>query len=42
MDFKQLKSFVSVVEYGNFTSAAAKLKISQPTVSTHVQALEDE
>ena len=42
MDFKQLTSFVSVVEYGNFTAAAAKLKISQPTVSTHVQALEDE
>lgn len=42
MDFKQLRSFVSVVEYGNFTSAAVKLKISQPTVSTHVQALEDE
>lgn len=42
MDFKQLTSFVSVVKYGNFTAAAAKLKISQPTVSTHVQALEEE
>lgn len=42
MDFKQLRSFVSVVKYGNFTTAAAKLRISQPTVSTHLHALEEE
>ena len=42
MDFKQLRSFVTVVKYGNFTTAAAKLHISQPTVSTHLHSLEEE
>ena len=42
MDFKQLQSFVAVVNYGSFTAAASKLHISQPTVSTHVRMLEEE
>ena len=42
MDFKQLRSFVAVVNYGSFTTAASKLRISQPTVSTHVRMLEEE
>ena len=42
MDFRQLQSFVAVVQYGSFTTAAAKLHISQPTVSTHVRMLEEE
>ncbi len=42
MDFKQLESFTTVVEYKSFTQAAAKLCISQPTISTHIRALEDE
>ena len=42
MDFKQLRSFVAVVRYGSFTTAAAKLRISQPTVSTHIRQLEEE
>jgi len=42
MDFKQLKSFVSVVECGSFTHAAELLFVSQPTVSAHIRALEEE
>ena len=42
MDFKQLRSFVAVVRYGSFTTAASKLRVSQPTVSTHIRMLEEE
>ena len=42
MDFKQLRSFIAVVRYGSFTTAASKLRISQPTVSTHIRQLEEE
>lgn len=42
MDFRQLQSFASVVEFGSFTKAAEKLAISQPTISTHIRALEEE
>ena len=42
MDFRQLRSFVAVVRYGCFTTAASKLRISQPTVSTHIRQLEEE
>lgn len=42
MDFRQLQSFTTVVELGSFTKAAEKLQISQPTISTHIRALEEE
>lgn len=42
MDFKQLRSFVAVVRYGSFTTAAEKLFLSQPTISIHVRQLEEE
>lgn len=42
MDFRQLKSFVTVVEYKSFSKAAEKLHIAQPTISTHVRQLEEE
>lgn len=42
MEFKQLESFVSIVKYKSFTNAAKHLYISQPTISSHIQALEDE
>lgn len=42
MDFKQLRSFIAVIKYGSFTTAANKLRISQPTVSTHIRTLEEE
>ena len=40
MELKQLQSFAAVVKYGSFTKAAEKLYISQPTISTHIRALE--
>lgn len=42
MEFKQLQSFVEVVNHQSFTKAADKLFISQPTVSAHITQLEDE
>ena len=42
MDFKQLQSFVSVVKYKSFTQAAKQLYISQPTISAHINQLEEE
>ena len=42
MDFRQLKSFVTVVEYKSFSKAAEKLHSAQPTISTHIRTLEDE
>jgi len=42
MDFKQLKTFIAVVDCKSFTKAAEALHISQPTVSAHIQALEEE
>lgn len=42
MELKQLESFVAVVVYKSFTEAAKQLYISQPTISTHIQALERE
>lgn len=42
MELKQLESFMAVVVYKSFTEAAKQLYISQPTISTHIQALEKE
>ena len=42
MEFKQLQSFVEVVKQNSFTKAADTLFLSQPTVSTHIQQLENE
>ena len=42
MELKQLESYVAVVVYKSFTEAAKQLYISQPTISTHIQALEKE
>lgn len=42
MDFKQLQTFVTVVQCQSFTKAAEKLYISQPTISTHIYQLEEE
>ena len=42
MEFKQLESFVAVVKHNSFTKAAENLYISQPTISTHIRALEEE
>ncbi len=42
MEFKQLESFVAVVNHKSFTKAAKALYISQPTISSHIQSLEEE
>lgn len=42
MDLKQLLSYATVVKHKNFTAAAEKLGISQPTISTHIRLLEAE
>lgn len=42
MEFKQLQSFVTVVQQKSFTKAAAQLFLSQPTISTHIYQLEEE
>ncbi len=41
MDIRQLEVFVKVFETNSFSRAAQELGISQPTVSTHIQNLED-
>ncbi|MBQ0058425.1 MAG: LysR family transcriptional regulator [Lachnospiraceae bacterium] len=42
MEFKHLQSFVEVVRTASFTKAAENLFISQPTISMHIQQLEEE
>jgi DNA-binding transcriptional LysR family regulator len=40
METRQIEAFVTVVDTGSFTRAAARLDLSQPTVTTRVKALE--
>lgn len=42
MDFRQLETFVEVVKLKSFSKAAEKLFITQPTVTNHIQNLENE
>src|ERR687887_1447949 len=42
MDLRRLEIFVKVAELGSFSRAADALSLTQPTVSEHVRALEDE
>ena len=42
MEMKQLRSYIAVIRYGSFTKAAEKTFTSQPTISAHVKALEEE
>lgn len=42
MDSRQLKYLVVVAEERNISRAAARLNLSQPTLTRHIQALEDE
>ena len=37
---EELKTFISVVEFKNFTKAAKYLNLSQPSVSNHIKNLE--
>ncbi len=42
MDLRKLESFREVVRTGSFTAAAKHLHMTQPAISLHVKALEQE
>src|SRR5207302_9677736 len=42
LDLRRLEIFLKVAELGSFSRAAGSLFLTQPTVSEHVRALEDE
>ena len=42
MDFHQLKIFIEVARQKNFSRAAEKIFLTQPTVSAHIKTLENE
>lgn len=42
MDIKQLEVFVTVAKHKSFSKAARELFLTQPTVSSHIQNLENE
>lgn len=42
MHFKQLEAFVNVIKYKSFSKAAEEIYLSQPTISAHISALENE
>ena len=42
MDLKWVKTFITVYEEGSFRAAADKLFISQPSITVHIKALEQE
>lgn len=42
MEFRGLETFLMLAECGSFAEAARRLFISQPTVTTRIQALEEE
>lgn len=42
MEIRQLKYFIAVAEEGNISRAAARLHISQPPLTRHIQSLEED
>jgi len=42
MDFRQIEAFVAVYRYRNFSRAGKVLYLTQPTVSSHINDLENE
>ncbi len=42
LDFRQLETFIEVVNRKSFSKAAQKLYLTQPTVTSHIQNLENE
>jgi LysR family nitrogen assimilation transcriptional regulator len=42
MDQRTIRYFFSVIEHGNLSSAAQSLRVSQPTLSRQIQAIEQE
>src|ERR671934_351451 len=42
MNIRQLECLIAVVDHGSFTRAARAVGITQPSLSQHIRALEDE
>lgn len=42
MDIRQLEAFIAVVEAGSFSRAGKLLHLTQPTISAHISAMEQE
>ncbi|MFZ5965971.1 MAG: selenium metabolism-associated LysR family transcriptional regulator [Bacillota bacterium] len=42
MDFRQLETFVTIAKVKSFSKAAERLFLTQPTISNHIQNLENE
>lgn len=42
MEFNHLRSFIAVAQFGHLTRAAEALHLSQPALSAHIKALEEE
>jgi LysR family nitrogen assimilation transcriptional regulator len=42
MDLRKIQYFFSVIEHGNLSSAAQSLRVSQPTLSRQIQAIEEQ
>lgn len=42
LEFRQLETFVHIVKLQSFSKAAQKLYLTQPTVTSHIQSLEEE
>lgn len=42
MDFKQIEAFINVAKFRSFSKAAEAIYLSQPTISTHINTLENE
>src|SRR6195952_4278042 len=42
MDQRKIQFFFSVIEHGNLSSAAQALRVSQPTLTRQIQAIEEE
>jgi LysR family nitrogen assimilation transcriptional regulator len=42
MDLRKIQYFFSVIEHGNLSSAAQSLRVSQPTLSRQIKAIEEQ
>lgn len=42
LDFRQLETFIQVIKLKSFSKAAEKLYLTQPTITSHIQNLENE
>jgi DNA-binding transcriptional LysR family regulator len=40
-DLRQIRAFCAIIEHGNFSRAAAAIRLTQPTLSTHMKNLEE-